>query len=82
MNVTLMGPNDQGHWFLADATGRDFRIVEKWDDHAYAAKLFGWSPSSNSLTTDELNEEARECLMERISDEITAPPHIAEYFVR
>ncbi len=51
-----------------------------WEDHAYAAKLFGWSPSSESLTTDELNEEAREFLMEHISDEITAPLHIAEHF--
>ena len=82
MKVTLMGPDDLGFWYLADYSGRDFRIVERWEDHAYAAKLLGWSPSSESLTTDELNEEAREFLMEHISDDITAPLHIAEHFAR
>jgi len=82
MKITLMGPDDQGFWYLSDYSGRDFRIVERWEDHAYAAKLFGWSPSSELLTTDELNEEAREFLMEHISDDITAPCHIAEHFDR
>jgi hypothetical protein len=82
MKLTLMGPDDEGCWFLSESTGREFKIVEKREDHAYAAKLFGWSPSSESLATDELNEEAREFLMEHIGEEITAPAHIAEHFAR
>lgn len=82
MKLTLMGPDDQGFWFLADTNGRDFKIVEKWEDHASAAELFGWMPSSDSLTIDERNQEALDFLVGRISDEITAPPHIAEYFAR
>ncbi|MBN8626691.1 MAG: hypothetical protein J0M17_14480 [Planctomycetes bacterium] len=67
MKLTLMGPDDQGCWFLSDATGQDFKIVEKWNDLSQAAKLLGWSPSSNSLTTDELNEEVREFLIQTMS---------------
>lgn len=80
MKLTLMGPDDQGFWYLADRTGRDFRIIERREDHAAAAKLFGWSPSSDSLTTDQLNEDARGFLMENVGSEITAPLHIAERF--
>lgn len=80
MKLTLMGPDDQGFWFLADATGRDLKVVEKWTDHADAARLFGWSASSESISDYEQIEEAREFLMEHISDEITVPSHIAEHF--
>jgi hypothetical protein len=50
MIVTLMGPDDLGYWFLVDHSGRDFRIVEEWPDHLYAASLFGWEGD----TTDQL----------------------------
>jgi len=77
--VTLMGPDDQGFWYLADATGRDFRIVEQWEDHPAAAQLFGWL-RPGELTDDEAIEAAREFLLEHINDEIIAPPHIALHF--
>lgn len=90
MKVTLMGPDDEGRWHLANSNGNDFCLVEKVEDHAYAAKLFGWVPCDecNSdgtadcphKTSDEMIDEAREFLMENCGEEITAPRHIAEYF--
>jgi hypothetical protein len=79
MTLTLMGPDDQGFWFLADATGRDFRIVDRWEDHPAAAKLFGWVTPDESAG-DEAIQAAREYLVEHVGDEITAPPHIALHF--
>jgi len=90
MEVTLMGPDDEGRWHLADCNGIDFCIVQKPDDHPYAAKLFGWVPCDECeadgtadcahKSSDEMIEEAREFLTEHTGEEITAPRHIAEYF--
>jgi hypothetical protein len=78
--LTLMGPDDQGFWYLVDATGRDFRIVEQLEDHPVAAKLFGWVTPDESAD-DEAIEDAREFLLEHVGDEVIAPPHIASRFM-
>jgi len=42
MLVTLMGPDDLGHWVLADANGNSFPLVQRYEDHLEVALLFGW----------------------------------------
>ena len=79
MKVTLMGPDDQGFWYLTDASGRDFRIVDRWEDHPAAAKLFGWNPI-DEVIDDEVIESAREFLLDHVGEEIVASLHIAQHF--
>lgn len=79
MKLTLVGPDDSGFWFLEDAAGNAWQLVERWSDHAGAAALFGWV-APEGASDDERAESAREFLMERIGDSIQAPLHIAEYF--
>lgn len=45
MKLTLAGPDDLGHWFLEDAQGNSWPLVERHEDQPAAAALFGWSPS-------------------------------------
>lgn len=81
MKVTLMGPDDEGRWVLADSKGNDFPLVEKWDDHPAAAKLLGWVPSQpDEEQSDEMIEEAQEFLMEHSGDDFKAPLHVAQFF--
>jgi hypothetical protein len=79
MILTLVGPDDSGFWYLEDAAGNDWRVVERWSDHPGAAALFGWI-APNGASDDEQVVSARDFLMERIGDSIQAPLHIAEHF--
>ncbi len=90
MKLTLMGPDDDGCWFLCDEDGRDWRVVTHWKDHAYAASLFGWvacdcceadgTVDCEHRTAKEMIAEAREFLMEHNGEEIEPPRQIAAYF--
>ena len=81
MKVTLMGPDDEGRWVLADYSGNEFPLVQQWEDHPSAAKLLGWEPSQpDEEQSDEMIEEAQEFLMEHSGEDFTAPLDVAEYF--
>ena len=67
MKAALAGPDDQGFWYLTN-DGRNQPLVVKWEDHVYAAQLFG-------LETADV-EEARLFLFENINREITVPLHL------
>jgi hypothetical protein len=79
MKVTLMGPDDDGKWFLADRRGNDFAVVEAWEDHPAAAKLLGWMPTDDEHN-DETIEDARAFLLKHVGEDFTAPLHIANHF--
>lgn len=90
MKATLMGPDDQGCWYLCDGNGHDWPVVRDRKEHAYAARLFGWTAcecgqtngttACEHRTVEEMLEEARAFLMDHIGDEIEPPRHIAAYF--
>ncbi|QDU29542.1 hypothetical protein ETAA8_46560 [Anatilimnocola aggregata] len=79
MKLTLVGPTDEGFWFLENDKGMSWQIVERWADHPGAAALFGWM-APGAATNDEHAEAAWEFLMENIGAEIEAPLHIAAHF--
>ena len=90
MKVTLMGPDDDGCFFLCDYEGREYRLVRQRKDHAAAAALFGWKAcecgqtdgtvACEHRTVREMIAEARGVLMDHIGDDIEAPAHVAAYF--
>jgi hypothetical protein len=79
MKLILVGPTDEGFWFLENEHGFSWQIVEQWTDHPGAAALFGWS-APDGVTDDEQAEAAREFLMDNIGAMIEAPRHIADHF--
>ena len=79
MKLMLVGPTDEGFWFLENENGLSWQLVERWADHSVAAALFGWL-ALDGATDDEQAESAREFLMDNIGAEIEAPLHIAQHF--
>jgi hypothetical protein len=79
MKLILVGPSDEGSWFLENQNGLSWELVERWSDHPGAAALFGWA-AADGATDDEQAEAAREFLMENIGEQIEAPLHIAQHF--
>jgi len=79
MKLTLVGPTLEGFWFLENADGLSWQLVERWLDLPGAASLFGWA-SLAGTSDDEQGEAAKEFLMEHIGHEINAPLHIAQHF--
>lgn len=80
MIVTLAGPDDQGHWFLDDANGKSFRLVERFEDHPSAAALIGWKPPEGVTHEKEIILDAINWLNDHVSENFKAPLHVAEYF--
>ena len=54
--------------------------MARHEDHPAAAELFGWTAPEGITDQEEIIGSALEWLMDRIGDEITAPPHVADYF--
>ena len=77
MRLTLMGLDDSGHWYLCDEHGKDWRIVEGFNDYVPAAQLLGWMPVGSE---HELAQNALAFLMDHIGEEFTVPKHVADYF--
>ena len=77
MKLTLMGPDDSGHWFLCDQFGNSWRIVEDYSDYAPAAQLLGWEPAG---TEDELAQNALAFLRDHIGEDFIVPKHVADHF--
>ncbi len=80
MKVTLAGPDDLGYWFLHDEDGNAFPLVEDHASHPAAAALFGWTAPEGVTDEEEIIQDALDCLMDHISDEIEAPPHVEAFF--
>ncbi len=80
MLVTLMGPDDLGHWMLADENGNSFPLVECHEDHPAAASLFGWTAPEGVTDEEEIIQDALDWIMDHINENIEAPKDVAEYF--
>jgi hypothetical protein len=77
MKVSLAGPDELGYWFLHDENGNAYPFVERHQDHAAAATLFGWKAPEGVTDDEELINSAIAFLMDCISDEIEVP---ADFF--
>lgn len=71
-NVTVMGPDDLGRVVLADDDANEFPLVTDTHDYFYAARLLGWRGGTLDEAIDHVTEMSGE--------EITAPPHVIDYF--
>lgn len=80
MKVTLSGPDDHGFWFLDDANGRSFQIVECFEDHPQVAALFGWNPPEGVTDQNAIILDAIDYLKDHVSESFKPPLHIADYF--
>ena len=80
MQVTLVGPDDLGYWFLHDDDGNAYPLVERHEDHPKAAALFGWKAPEGVTDDEALIDSAIDFLMENIGEEIEAPKEAVEYF--
>ena len=79
MNVELTGPDDLGFWFLTDANGNAFPLVERHEDHPAAAALFGWQATEGVEDREAIIQDALLFLMDHIGDEIEAPKEAVAY---
>ena len=79
MIVTLMGPTDMGEWVLSDENGKNFPLVQRYDDHPAAASLFGWK-APESADEEEIIQDALDWLMNHINENIEAPKDLGEWF--
>jgi hypothetical protein len=80
MKVQLTGPDDLGLWFLTDANGNAFPLVERHEDHPAAAALFGWQATEGVENREAIIQDALVFLMDHIGDEIEAPKEAVAYF--
>ena len=80
MLVTLMGPDDLGHWVLADENGNSFPLVERHEDHPAAASLFGWTTPAVT-DEEEIIQDALDWLMDHIGEDIEAPKDIEAHLI-
>lgn len=78
MQVTLMGPDDLGHWFLTDSDGDTFPFVECHEDHLKAA-LLGWD-QPEGIEGEAAIMDALDWLLDRTGDDFDAPAHVAAFF--
>ena len=80
MKVELAGPDDLGFWFLTDANGNSFPLVERHEDHPAAAAQLGWEAPKGVTDKEALIDNAIDFLMDHIGDEIKAPKEAVEFF--
>ena len=80
MNVTLMGPDDLGYWFLTDSDGNSFPLVERHEDHPQAAESLGWEAPEGVTAEGQRIDAAIDWLMEKTGEDFEAPKHVAEFF--
>ncbi len=80
MKVELTGPDDLGFWFLTDANGNAFPLVERHEDHPAAAALYGWQAPEGVEDREAIIQDALAWLMVHIGDEIEAPKEAVEYY--
>ena len=80
MQVTLMGPDDLGYWFLTDDNNNSFPLVERHEDHPAAAALIGWKAPKGVTGEEALIDSAIDWLMENTGEDLKAPKHVVEFF--
>lgn len=80
MKVSLVGPDDLGYWFLHDANGNSFPLVESHDDHPAAAAQLGWKAPKGVTGKEALIDSAIDFLMENTGEDFKAPKHVVEFF--
>ena len=80
MNVELTGPDDLGFWYLTNADGNAFPLVESHEGHPAAAALFGWQATEGVEDREAIIQDALAWLMVHIGDEIEAPKEAVAYF--
>lgn len=80
MKVELTGPDDLGYWFLTDADGNAFPLVDSHEGHPDAAALFGWKAPEGVEDQEEIIQDALAWLMDHIGEEIAAPQDAVQYF--
>ncbi len=78
MQVTLMGPDDLGHWFLTDSDGNSYPFIASHENHLNAA-LLGWERPSG-IDDEEAIMDALDWLMEHSGEDFDAPQIVADYF--
>lgn len=80
MQVTLMGPGDLGHWFLADTQGNSFALVTRHEDHPKGASLLGWESPQAFIHQEAVIQDALDWLVVHTGEDFQAPPHVAAFF--
>ena len=80
MKVELTGPDDLGFWYLTNAHGNAFPLVESHEGHPAAAALFGWQATEGVEDREAIILDALLFLMDHIGDEIEAPKEAVAYF--
>ena len=78
MNLTLMGPDDLGAWFLTDEEGNSYPFITCHEDHLNATML-GWDRPVG-IDDEESILNALDWLMERTGEDCDAPQIVAKYF--
>ena len=80
MKVELTGPDDLGFWYLTNADGNAFPLVESHEGHPAAAALFGWQTTEGVEDREAIIQDSLAWLMVHIGDEIEAPKEAVDYF--
>lgn len=80
MRVTLMGPGELGHWFLADDEGNSFPLFERHEDHPTAAALLGWNVPEGVTDEEEIIDSALDWLMDHTGEDFEAPAQVTDFF--
>lgn len=80
MKVELTGPDDLGFWYLTNADGNFFPLVETHEGHPAAAALFGWLAREGIEDREAIIQDALVFLMDHIGDEIEASKEVVDYF--
>lgn len=79
VRVELTGPDDLGVWYLTNAHGNAFPLVESHEGHPAAAALFGWQAPEGVEDREAIIQDALVFLMDHIGDEIEAPKEAVDY---
>jgi hypothetical protein len=82
MNVTLMGPDELGFWFLVDENANSFPFIERHEDHPAAAAQLGWEAPVGVTDNEDLISIAIDFLTANTGEDFTAPQHVVEFFRR
>lgn len=82
MQVTLMGPDDLGLWFLTDDHGNTFPLVTRYEDHPVAATLLGWSKPVGVTDQHAIIDNALHFLMAHTGEDFEASAHVVAFFLQ
>lgn len=81
MQVTLMGPDNLGFWFLTDDDGNVFPFVTRHEEHSIAASMLGWT-KPEGIEDEAAIMDALDWLMAHTGEDFEAPDYVADFFRR